>query len=42
MWLNMNKLTAWDRVTMARMAKRPKTLDYISHIFERIYRNAWR
>lgn len=30
----MNKITAWDRVTMARMQERPKALDYINQIFD--------
>ncbi len=30
----MNKLTAWDKVVIARNAQRPKTLDYINNIFD--------
>ena len=30
----MSKITAWDRVTMARMQERPKALDYINKIFD--------
>ena len=29
-----NKISAWDRVLLARDTKRPKTLDYIENIFE--------
>lgn len=28
------KLTAWDRVSLARNAKRPTALDYINIIFD--------
>ena len=30
----MSKITAWDRVMLARQADRPKALDYINEIFE--------
>ena len=30
----MKKLTAWDRVTLARLSDRPKALDYINIIFD--------
>lgn len=30
----MAKITAWDRVQLARMLERPKALDYINNIFE--------
>lgn len=30
----MNKTTAWDRVTLARLQDRPKALDYINLIFD--------
>lgn len=30
----MSKVTAWDRVLIARKADRPKALDYINYIFE--------
>ncbi len=29
-----NKITAWDRVCLARIAERPKSLDYINSIFD--------
>lgn len=32
--MKTNKLTAWDRVLLAREAERPKALDYIENIFE--------
>ena len=32
--MKTNKLTAWDRVLLAREALRPKALDYIENIFE--------
>lgn len=32
--MKTNKLTAWDRVLLAREADRPKALDYIENIFE--------
>ena len=32
--MKTNKLTAWDRVLLAREAERPKVLDYIENIFE--------
>lgn len=31
---NTKSLTAWDRVTLARKATRPKALDYINKIFD--------
>lgn len=30
----MSKITAWDRVQLARMIERPKSLDYINSIFD--------
>ena len=30
----MNKITAWDKVTLARQMDRPKALDYIKNIFQ--------
>ena len=30
----MSKITAWDRVTLARELDRPKALDYINSLFE--------
>lgn len=30
----MNKISAWDRVLLARQSERPKALDYINKIFE--------
>ncbi len=30
----MEKMTAWERVTLARLPERPKSLDYINGIFE--------
>ena len=30
----MSKITAWDRVMLARKMERPKALDYINEIFE--------
>ena len=29
----MSQISAWDRVTLARMPERPKALDYINEIF---------
>ena len=30
----MSKITAWDKVTLARELGRPKALDYINNIFQ--------
>lgn len=30
----MSKITAWDRVMLARQMERPKALDYIKYIFD--------
>ena len=30
----MSKITAWDRVMLARKPERPKALDYIKYIFD--------
>lgn len=32
--VNTNKISAWDRVQLARMLERPKALDYIQEIFD--------
>ena len=32
----MSQISAWDRVTLARMPERPKALDYINNIFIQI------
>lgn len=32
--MKINKITAWDRVLLAREANRSKALDYIENIFE--------
>lgn len=32
--MKTNKLTAWDKVLLARESTRPKALDYIENIFE--------
>ena len=31
--MNTTKIMAWDRVQIARMLERPKSLDYINEIF---------
>ena len=32
--MNTTKIMAWDRVQLARMLERPKSLDYINEIFD--------
>lgn len=32
--MNSAKVSAWDRVQLARMLERPKALDYITEIFD--------